>query len=188
MLEAFVDRWGYLAVALGSLFEGEGSAIVGGALAHRGLLSFWLVAVLVFGGSFMGAQAWFLLGRGFGRPLIDRRPGWKAGSARVARWVAGRHGTLFLLGYRFVPGVRVVTPLVLGAASWPVLRFVVINAIGSVIWALTLGALGWGLGVGLAGLLERAGRVEELLAAAAAIAALLWLVARRHAHRHHRPG
>ena len=38
-LEELIVRWGYLAIGFGVFLEGESVVILGGALAHRGLLS-----------------------------------------------------------------------------------------------------------------------------------------------------
>ncbi len=178
MLETFLVHWGYLAVGVGTLLEGEAVLLAAGAMAHRGLLSLPLVIAAAFVGSVLGDQAWFLVGRRFGREFLLRRPALAAHAAVVQRWVAS-FGTLFVLGFRFMYGLRTVTPVVLGATGYPGLRFVVLNMVSAALWAAAVGAAGFGLGAGVANLMGHATRVEEALLAAATIAALVWWIMRR---------
>jgi membrane protein DedA with SNARE-associated domain len=171
VLESLITRWGYLAVGVGTFFEGETILIAAGALAHRGLLSLWLVVLAAFVGSVAGDQLWFHLGRRFGRALIDRRPRWKERSVRAQEWLT-RYGSVFVLGFRFIYGIRTVTPVLLGASNFPTRRFTLLNTAGGAVWALLFGGLGWALGASLQGLLARTAEVEELALAAILLVAL----------------
>lgn len=120
-MDPFIDRFGYLAVTLGTFFEGETVLLAGGAFAHRGLLTLPGVILAAFAGSLAGDQLWFFLGRRFGRPFVERRPRWARQMARIDGFLA-RFGTAFVLGFRFLYGLRSVTPLALGASGYPALR------------------------------------------------------------------
>lgn len=184
-MEALILRWGYLAVALGTFFEGETILIAAGAMAHRGLLSLWWVIGAAFVGSLAGDQLWFLLGRRYGQPFIEKRPKVQQRTALVEGWLR-RYGTLFVLGFRFLYGLRSVTPVLLGASRYAPSRFLGLNAVGAALWAVSFGYLGYGVGASLTALLDRHGRVEELLLAGAgvsAVVALLSLRARRKRQR-----
>lgn len=177
MLEAFVARFGYLAVGLGTFFEGETVLLAGGAFAHKGLLSLPGVILAAFAGSLAGDQLWFFIGRRFGQPFVERRPRWKAQVARVDGFLA-RFGTAFVLGFRFLYGLRSVTPLVLGASGYPPLRFAALNAVGAAVWAVSFGVGGWALGATMAKVLARSARVEEAVLGAAVLVFAGWAVAR----------
>ena len=82
------------------------------------------------------------------------------------------------MGFRFVYGIRTVTPVFLGADGYPAGRFVALDVVGGLAWKLSLGGLGWALGASLETVLQRATRVEEVLGAAVAGAFALWVVAR----------
>lgn len=173
MLEAFVARFGYLAIGLGTFLEGETVLLAGGAFAHKGLLSLPGVIVAAFVGSLAGDQLWFFAGRHFGRRVIERRPRWKAQVARIDGFVA-RFGTAFVLGFRFLYGLRSVTPLFLGASGYPALRFALFNVIGAAVWAVGFGVGGWALGATLATVLRRSVHVEEALLGAVVLVAAGW--------------
>jgi membrane protein DedA with SNARE-associated domain len=182
MLEALVIRWGYWAIGLGAFLEGESILVAAGALAHRGLLSLPLVMLSAFLGSVTGDQVWFQLGRRFGQGLLERRPKWKSRVGAVQHRL-DRHGTIFVFGFRFIYGVRTITPALLGLSGYPATRFVLLNVAGAGVWVVVVASAGWALGAALAGLLQRAAHVEELLAAALISSFVVWFVWR---HLHHR--
>ncbi len=171
MFESLIVRWGYLAIGVGTFFEGETILIVGGAVAHRGLLSLWGVIVAAFLGSVAGDQLWYHVGRRAGRAAIEKRPRWKDGAAKAERWLE-RYGNGFVLGFRFVYGIRTISPVFLGATDFPAKRFTILNTTGGAIWAAAFGVLGWMLGASLQSLLSRTAEVEELALAALFLVAL----------------
>nr|PZN22783.1 MAG: hypothetical protein DIU78_15090 [Pseudomonadota bacterium] len=182
MLEAFILRWGYAAVAVGTFLEGEVVLIAGGALAHRGLLSLPVVVLAAFVGSVTGDQLWFHVGRRAGRSFVTRRPRLREPARRAEARLA-RRGTAFVLGFRFLYGLRTVTPIILGATGYSTTRFLVLNVVSAAVWATIFGTLGFALGASLESLLRRAVRVEELLAAAVVVGLLLWMATRARRHR-----
>jgi membrane protein DedA with SNARE-associated domain len=183
MLEDLIVRWGYLAIAVGTFFEGESILVVGGALAHQGLLSLPLTILVAFVGSVTGDQLWFQLGRRFGRPLLERRPAWKARAA-AAQLRLERYGDAFVLGFRFVYGVRAITPALLGMSTYPLRRYAFLNVIGGAVWAVVVGSAGWACGAAVTSILKRAAHVQlmVLIGCAALFAGwVLWKILRRRA-------
>jgi membrane protein DedA with SNARE-associated domain len=177
-LEAFLLRWGYLAVGLGTFFEGETILIAAGALAHHGLLSLSWVMLSAFVGSLTGDQLWFVIGRRYGPPFIAKRPKLAARTEVVTGWLR-KYGTAFVLGFRFLYGLRSVTPVLLGASRYAPRRFIVLNGVGAALWSVSFGYLGYGVGASLAALLARRGRIEELLLVALGVGLLVALLSRR---------
>lgn len=181
MLEAFIARFGDAAIVAGTFFEGEAVLVAAGAFAHRGVLSLPWVMLAAFIGSVVGDQLWFQLGRRFGPGLLARRPTWQAQVDRVQHLLA-RYGNVFVFGFRFVVGLRTITPALLGISGYPVARFVPLNIVGGAVWAVGVGAAGYAVGASLSAVLARAAHVEELLLAvvAGAIAvAVAWRLLRR---------
>jgi membrane protein DedA with SNARE-associated domain len=131
-----------------------------------------------FVGSVAGDQVWFLVGKRAGRAAIDRRPRWKRHAERVEKWLA-RYGTAFVVGFRFIYGLRTVSPLLLGASGYSQRRFAWWNAVGAGVWATSFAALGWGLGAGLRRALGRDARWEELGILGVAVGVGIAILARR---------
>jgi membrane protein DedA with SNARE-associated domain len=144
MLE-LIETWGYVAVFAGAFFEGETVLIIGGFLASGGHLELASVILSGFLGGLAGDQFFFYVGRARGRRLIERRESWRPRLQRI-EGILERHGTLLMLGYRFMYGVRLVTPLVLGAFGVARLRFLVLNLINAAVWSALIASLGYAFG------------------------------------------
>lgn len=129
MISAFVLSYGYLAVFVGTLLEGESILLAAGFAAHRGLLDLPVVIVVAVLGATLGDQLAFLLGRWKGRALIARFPSLAKQQPRVHELLEG-HATLFILTLRFLYGLRIAGPMLLGTSRVAILRFVVLNVIG----------------------------------------------------------
>lgn len=145
-LSAFIQQYGYVAVLVGTFFEGESIALLAGFLAHGELLDLRLVVIVTFIGSFSGDQTMYWLGRTFGSR-------WRPKSAVVQRHMADaerlltRHQVPVLLGFRFVYGIRNATPFVAGSITRiPLLRFIALNAAGAAIWSISIPVIGYYFG------------------------------------------
>jgi membrane protein DedA with SNARE-associated domain len=181
-MEALIAQWGYLAIVLGTFFEGETVLALGGFVAHQGYLRLDLVILSAFAGSLCGDQFWFQVGRRFGRRWIERHPG-KAGTAEQVGRLLDRWGTWYVLSFRFFYGLRTVSPVAIGLSSITVSRFALLNAISAAVWAAVVGGLGYECGNAAEAIL---GRVEfwqhRILAGAVVALAIcgLYLVVRRY--------
>src|SRR5512138_1404927 len=76
-LEHIITQFGYPALVIGLLLEGETALVMGSFMAHRGYLD--LTAVILMGCviSFASDQFFFWMGRLKGRPFLESRPNWK---------------------------------------------------------------------------------------------------------------
>ncbi|MDB4985417.1 MAG: DedA family protein, partial [Myxococcaceae bacterium] len=149
--------------------------LAAGAMAHKGLLALPYVVLSAFVGGVANDLMWFFVGRHTGRPFINKRPRLAKHAGVVDRWIA-RSGTLFVLTFRFLPGVRTVGPILLGASAYSTARFMLLNTLGAALWSALIASVGYGLGASLHALLGRATRPEEAAVAALIIALVLWLI------------
>jgi membrane protein DedA with SNARE-associated domain len=174
-LEELVAQYGYVAIAIGTFLEGETILVLGGFAAHRGFLELPWVMVCAFLGSFAGDQTFFYIGRHNGTKLLNKRPHWKAKSGTVLTMLE-KHQTLLILGFRFLYGIRSVTPFLLGAANVSRSKFFVLNMIGAAIWAVAVGSLGYYFGVAIEAVLGDIKHYElEFFAAIALVGLGFWL-------------
>jgi membrane protein DedA with SNARE-associated domain len=174
-LDELVSQYGYLAVAIGTFLEGETILILGGFAAHRGFLELPWVMVCAALGSFAGDQTFFHIGRIKGGSLLEKRPNWKAKSAKVMDMMH-KHQTALILGFRFLYGIRSVTPFLLGAANISPLRFFFLDMIGAVIWAVSVGFLGYSFGYAIEAMLGDIKHYElEFFVTLAAVGSGFWL-------------
>ncbi|EAA0558426.1 DedA family protein [Salmonella enterica subsp. enterica serovar Lexington] len=141
-INTLITHYGYAALVIGSMAEGETVTLLGGVAAHQGLLKFPLVAAAVALGGMMGDQLLYLLGRCYGGKILRRFPHYHTKIRRAQKMIQ-RHPYLFVIGTRFMYGFRVVGPLLIGASRLPPKIFLPLNIVGALIWALLFTTLGY---------------------------------------------
>ena len=70
-MENFVSKWGYWAVFLGSLIEGESVILPAGYFASQGVLDLSWVIVIAFFGTLIADQSLFILGHILGKGVFS---------------------------------------------------------------------------------------------------------------------
>ncbi|EAR4689827.1 DedA family protein [Salmonella enterica] len=141
-INTLITHYGYAALVIGSMAEGETVTLLGGVAAHQGLLKFPLVAAAVALGGMMGDQLLYLLGRCYGGKILRRFPRYHTKIRRAQKMIQ-RHPYLFVIGTRFMYGFRVVGPLLIGTSRLPPKIFLPLNIIGALVWALLFTTLGY---------------------------------------------
>jgi membrane protein DedA with SNARE-associated domain len=147
-LESLISTYGYGAILVGTFVEGETVLVLGGFAAHRGYLELPWVILAAFVGSLCGDQLFFFLGRRHSHFILERRPAFKGKMERANRLIT-RFQTPLILGFRFLYGLRTVMPFALGVSAVPVVQFVVLNAIGALVWAIGVAVGGYLFGTAL---------------------------------------
>lgn len=137
-----ITQYGYAALVVGSLAEGETVTLLGGVAAHKGLLRFPLVVIAVALGGMIGDQLLYLAGRYFGDSLLRRFHRHQQKIVQ-AKGLINSHPWLFVLGTRFMYGFRIIGPLLIGASRLPPSRFLPLNVLGAFIWASLFTTLGY---------------------------------------------
>ncbi|MBS0564766.1 MAG: DedA family protein [Proteobacteria bacterium] len=144
-LEHLLETWGLPALFCGSIVEGDGVALLGGVLAHRGIFPFEAAALVLAAGAFAVDQSMYFLGRhgarlGFVRRLVAR-PATRGLLDRI-----GRRPVAFCLVFRFLYGLKTLGALAIGAAGVPALTFLALDVVVCLAWAHLLAAIGFGAG------------------------------------------
>lgn len=141
-LAHYITDYGYWALFIGCLAEGETITLLGGIAAHEGLLHWpWVIAVVALGGT-LGDQLLYFIGRRFEGRVISRLKGQEKRITRARRLIA-RHPMLFVIGVRFMYGFRIIGPVLIGASRLPPSRFVPLNILGAILWATIFVMLGY---------------------------------------------
>lgn len=140
-LETFITHFGYPALVVGLLLEGETVLVLGAFMAHRGYLDLPLVIALGCFVSFASDQFFFWMGRTKGSQFLDNRPAWRLHMEK-AKSMLGRNMNLLSVGIRFMYGLRTVLPFVMGMSKFDSKRFALFDLMGAALWALTFGLAG----------------------------------------------
>jgi membrane protein DedA with SNARE-associated domain len=161
-IEAYIIRFGYIVILLGTFFGGEAILVLAGFLVHRGYLAFSLVVLVAFTGSLVSDQLYFSLGRKKGLAYLDKHPSWKTKSDRIRKLIQ-QHQNLVTLLFRFVYGIRTITPFLIGVSGVSLFKFSVLNAAGALTWAIALTSSGYVFGHAAELLLNDIKRYEFIL-------------------------
>ena len=141
-LVADIGPW---AIALGAGFEGETAAVAGGVMAHRDIFPIWAAWLCCAFGAFIADEMFFQIGRRFrDRPFVIRVRQ-KPGFAKAAAFIE-RYPNAFIFLFRFLYGLRTVSPVALGLTGVSLKRFAALNAIACLIWSAIYTAIGYWFG------------------------------------------
>jgi len=174
--ESFIEHYGYAAILIGTFFEGETIVVIAGFLAYQGYLAFGGVVAAAFAGAMLGDQLYFHIGRWKGRSFVASRPRLNRHNEKVER-LLHKHQVWLILGFRFVYGLRTVTPFILGASHVSAALFFVLNCISAMAWAAAIGTAGYFFGTALEAMLGQVKDYELIVMGVLAGGALvLWAV------------
>ena len=183
---SFVSSAGYAAVFVLSILQSccvptssEITMGFAGVLAAEGKLSLPGVIIAGAAGELIGAViAWFI-GRYGGRPFVDRYGRYVLLSHhdldRAEGWF-DRHEKWGVFGSRLLPVIRNFVALLGGVAEVPLVPFIILTALGSLVWDGAMAGIGYGVGGSYTTIMHGFSYAGYLLAAAAvaAIAFVIW--------------
>lgn len=172
---SFIDSYGYWAVFLGSLVEGESVILTASALASQGLLNIHYIAVIAFIGTTIADQILYFLGRKYGNRILNSSSRMKMASEK-AFVLLRKYDTYFIIACRFIYGVRVASAIVIGASGVPPRRFIPLNIISAIIWAVISCYGGYYLGGYIITLFEQSSEFQKYLMIGAGVLALIGFV------------
>ena len=113
--------------------------------------------------------------------MLAKHPGWLAPAELVFNKLK-KHQNLLILSFRFLYGIRTVTPFAIGMSEVSHLRFTLLNIIGAGIWAIA--SAGYYFGQAVETVMGDIKKYElQVMAAIVVLASLVWVI---HFYRQHR--
>jgi membrane protein DedA with SNARE-associated domain/membrane-associated phospholipid phosphatase len=173
---------------VGVVVPGEIAVLLGGVLAFERRVSLPAVLVAGIAGAICGDTVGYLVGRRYGRTLLQGSVGRlvrREHLDRAERYLAERGGPAVFLG-RFTAALRALIPGLAGVARMRYRTFLLYNAAGGAAWATGFVLLGYAAGTGWRRVEHIAGRASLLLLVAIVVAGSVVLGARwvaRHPDR-----
>ena len=175
-MEQLVLQLGYVTLFIGTFLEGESVLALAGVAASYGYLTFGYVVAVAALGAFLGDQACFFIGRRYGASILARYPKLAAKAPRVERLVR-RWDAPAVIVLRFLYGLRIAGPIVIGSFGISPWRLALFNAIGALIWAPLVAGIGYMAGYALEAWIGRLKHVQiGLLMAVLVAGGIVWLV------------
>lgn len=185
MLEHLLTQYGYPFIIIGTFLEGETVLVLAGLAAQMGYLSLEWVVICGFAGTALGDQTYFSLGRFKGKSMLARKPSWQSHATLVFKSLE-RHQNLLLIGFRFLYGVRTVTPFAIGMSNVSYPRFLLLSLTSTAIWATSFSLVGYYFGRAAKAVLGNIRHYEiALMLSVIAVSSLIWLVRYYRRQRSH---
>lgn len=180
---ALIRDYGYYAVFLGTLLEGETVLVLAGFATHRGHLHPAVLLLVAVAGAVLGDQIFYYLGRRHGNALLARFPTLASRATKAQSLIARYHAPVIVV-LRFTYGLRIVGPLMVGMSAVSHWQFTLWNTLGAVLWAALVISAGYLVGDALQWLLGDIRKIELcVLVGIGAAGAVVWLIAHYRARR-----
>lgn len=178
-MQQFLENYGYFALFVGSLLEGETILAFAGYAAHLGWMSFPMVVIVAAVGGFLGDQCFFFLGRRYGDRLLGRFPKLAAKAPRVKALLCRWDAPLVVM-IRFMYGLRIAGPIIIGSCGISAWRLAFFNFIGALIWAPAVATAGYLAGHAVQRILRDIHEAQTVLILIVVSALVIgWLIYRR---------
>src|SRR5437763_10013659 len=158
--ELLLQKFGYLAVVVGTFLEGETILVLAGFFAERRYLRLPLVVLCAFGGAYVGHVFWFWLGRTQGVKLLDRFPKMKKHFGKGIRMFE-RYGAPAIFITQWLYGLRVTCAVIIGISRISTIKFLVYEAMTCIVGAIDIGRAGFYFGRAVEHVLGRAAHIEK---------------------------
>jgi membrane-associated protein len=133
---------------LGFFLPGDTLLITAGILAKQGKFNIAIVIVIAAIAAILGDNTAYLIGRNVGDRVFKKKDSLLFDPKHIERSenYYEKYGTKTVLIAHFIPVIRTFTPLLAGVAKMRYSKFVLFDAIGDIVWAITVTLLGYYVG------------------------------------------
>lgn len=134
----------YILFFFGIFLEGEFVLLSAVIAAHQGYLNIWMVIFIAIVGTITSDLFYFNLGKHKTHKILSNSKFSSKYEAVSKKLV--KHRTKMLISYRFIYGMRMITPFVLGTQKLSTLIFLKYSIISTFIWCFVFVGLGYPFG------------------------------------------
>ncbi|HEX9129498.1 MAG TPA: DedA family protein [Gemmatimonadaceae bacterium] len=176
--------------SVGIPLPGEIALVTAAAYASLGHISIYIVIGLAAVAAIVGGILGYWIGIRGGLPLVVRYGGYVGvRRSHIERTHAffERNGAKTILFGRFIAILRTWAAVVAGAACMSFTKFVIYTSIGSVVWAIVFGFLGYNFGRDLPLLEKYISRASLGVLIIGAVAVAVFLIIQRRRYKAERP-
>lgn len=148
---AFLEGSKYIFIFLGSFIEGSAVMMATGLLWHIGTVNFWPAYSMLMAGDILSDIMWYVIGYTSARPFFARWGYIIGATPKIIAKIERRfnlYNTRILIFSKLTMGfgLAAVVLTVAGMMRVSFVRYVVINALGSIIWVFALMSIGYFFG------------------------------------------
>lgn len=164
--------------SLGVPSPGETALVLAAVLASQGKLQIWLVLVIGIASAIIGDNIGYLLGRKFGREVLEAPGPFQARRKRllaIGDRFFDKHGSKTVFIARWIALVRFVAAWLAGINEMRFREFFFWNALGGITWGLTFGLVGYFAGTAAADAITSFGVYAAIGLGVLAVGGLVYL-------------
>lgn len=136
-----LQHYGYFAIFIGTLLEGETVLILGAYAVHQHIFHFWIFIMVAMAGGFIGDQFYYQIGARYGQKIIHSKPQLEKKFAQ-ASIIIDNYPVLTILLMRSAWGLRTILPISIGIKAYPVWKYIGVNLLACFIWAFVIVSVG----------------------------------------------
>jgi len=159
-----LQTYKYSIVIAGALLEGEMVLILAGAAAYHGYMTLHYVMLISFLGALLHDTTLFFIGRFFGQKILNRPSRWQSGITKIVKLIQ-KYDRYFIMSFRFIYGIRTLTPIVVGAGTITFRRYFSLVAISAAAWAIIVSYAGYSFALAFESIIAHFEKIQKYLAA-----------------------
>jgi membrane protein DedA with SNARE-associated domain len=144
-VEAYIAKYGYIGIFIGTFLEGETTVLLGGIFSNLGYMSIWVVMLYAFAGTFAGDCTFFAIGRLFGKNIVERFDFIRS-KVPLANRIIRKKGNFIIFMIRFLVGIRAVILILLGCTNLKMSKFITYSVLNSIAWSILISIIGFAFG------------------------------------------
>lgn len=137
MIEILSD-YGYIILFLYSLGGGMIALIAAAILCATGYLDLTICIVVAVVANFIGDMILFLLSKKGKKDIMVYFKNYRRQLA-LSQILFKRHGAKLIIFKKYIYGLKTLIPLAIGLSKFDSIKFTVYNALGAVIWGVSIG-------------------------------------------------
>ncbi|MFN7662966.1 MAG: DedA family protein [Alphaproteobacteria bacterium] len=166
-----LHEYKYWIVILGALLEGEMVLLLAGGAAYHSYMNVHWVMFIAFLGAVIHDHILFFIGRFFGKKILSKSSSWHGRISKVSDLIHKYHN-LFIMSFRFIYGIRTLTPLIVGHTRIAWQRYTLLVSVSAAVWAITIAYLGFTFAMALETILADFDRYKKYLGIGAGLLVL----------------
>ncbi|MGH2858621.1 MAG: DedA family protein [Solirubrobacteraceae bacterium] len=171
--------------SMGIPSPGETALVLAAVLASQGKLQIWLVILIAVCSAIVGDNAGYLLGRHFGRDVLEAPGPFQRRRAMLVRTgdrFFDRHGPKAVFLARWIALVRFAAAWLAGINHMRFVEFFFWNALGGITWGITYGLVGYYGGAAAGHVIATFGVYAAVVLAVLGIGAYAFIKLRERRH------
>lgn len=169
------STWAYALLFAYSLGGGMVAILAAALLCASGALDIYLCVIIASVANFLGDEGLYYFAKFNRKQALPYFAKYRRKLA-LAQILFRRYGAWIILFKKYIYGLKTLVPIAIGFSKFNDIKFCVINAICAIIWALSLGLIGFFAGDLVNIISEKIGANNSLfLLALLAILGLIWL-------------